>query len=226
MDQQIIAAKKLLENSDAVLISASNGLSIAEGYNIFADDDNFRKYFNDFKALFGIQSLIQGAFAQIPESDHRIFMRQIHKYLIDDYQPTMIFQNLKKIIGEKEYFVLTSNADTHFQMNDFSDQSIWEIEGNFDGLDMNTTAWKNQKSRFDEFLKKYADKKVVQLELGIGANNQMIKAPLMEMVANNDKWSFVTLNMPDSINVPANIQAKSIALPGDVGTTFEKLLTR
>jgi len=48
----------------------------------------------------------------------------------------------------------------------------------------------------------------------------------MKIVADRDNWSFVTLNMSDSINVPADIQAKSIALPGDIGTTFKKLLTR
>jgi len=226
MDQQIIAARKLLDDSDAILISASNGLSIAEGYNIFANDDNFRKYFNNFKALFGVQNLIQGMFAQMPESDHQIFMRQVHQYLIDDYQPTTAFQNLKKILGKKEYFVVTSNADTHFQMNAFSEQRIWEVEGNVDGLEMNTPTWKDQKLRFEEFIKKNADKKIVQLELGIGANNQMIKASLMQLVGSHDNWSFVTLNMPNSINVPATIQPRSVALPGDIGKTFEKLLTR
>ena len=34
---------QIIKEADGILIGASNGLSIAEGYNIFADDDGFRK---------------------------------------------------------------------------------------------------------------------------------------------------------------------------------------
>ena len=33
-----------IKAADAVLIGASNGLSIAEGYNIFANDERFSEY--------------------------------------------------------------------------------------------------------------------------------------------------------------------------------------
>ncbi|WP_238333973.1 hypothetical protein [Companilactobacillus halodurans] len=183
MNQEIIKAKKMLDNSDAILISASNGLSIAEGYNIFADDENFRKYFNEFKSLYGISSLIQGVFAQIPQTDHQVFMHKVHQLMIDDYQPNQTFGNLKNILHQKDYFVVTSNADTHFQLNGFDPDKIFEVEGNFDGLEIKSVAWEKQQTRFEKFITDYKDKKVVQLELGIGANNKMIKLPLMSLVS-------------------------------------------
>ncbi|WP_246001318.1 hypothetical protein [Companilactobacillus musae] len=226
IEDKILQARELLEKSDGVLISASNGLSIAEGFNIFKDDKNFRKYFNEFKTLYGIGSLIQGVFAQLPESEHRIFMRRVHQYLIDDYQPTETFSNLKKIIGKKDYFVVTSNADTHFQLNEFDNDCIWEVEGNFDGLVENSLDWKKQKSNFQEFINNNEDKKVVQLELGIGANNRLIKQPLMNLVAQTNNWSFITLNMPSEINIAPEIANRSIALPGDINQTFQELLVK
>ena len=51
MKTEIKQAQAMIHNSDAILISASNGLSIAEGYNIFADDENFEKYFEHFRVL-------------------------------------------------------------------------------------------------------------------------------------------------------------------------------
>lgn len=48
MEQDIIRAKKAIEDADALLIGASNGLSIAEGYNIFADNEMFRSQFGVF----------------------------------------------------------------------------------------------------------------------------------------------------------------------------------
>lgn len=224
MNTQISEAKQLIDQSDALLISASNGLSIAEGYNIFADDDNFERYFGHFNILYGINSLIQGVFAQIPTPDHQEFMRKVHQYLIDDYQKTEIFAMLKQIINQKDYFVVTSNADTHFQLNGFDPQKIFEIEGNFDQLEMQSPQWQKQKERFDQFINEYADKKVVQLELGIGSRNKLIKQPLMKAISQLTSWNYVTLNMENEIMIAPEIKLRSIALPGDIETTFKDLL--
>lgn len=41
MNELIDKAKSALRSADAILIGASNGLSISEGYNIFADNEMF-----------------------------------------------------------------------------------------------------------------------------------------------------------------------------------------
>lgn len=224
MEKQIEQAGKLIGESDAILVSASNGLSISEGYNIFADDENFENYFNHFKIVYGISSLIQGVFAQLPAPDHQEFMRKVHQYLIEDYKPTETFQSLNKILKPKDYFILTSNADKHFQLNGFPDENIWEIEGNFDGLNMNSEAWNEQRNRFVEFAQKNKNKKILQLELGIGSKNKMIKAPLMDMVTDHPAWNYLTLNMPQEIYIDPKIEHQSVALPGNIDTTFKELL--
>lgn len=224
MKEQISHALKLIDSSDAIIISASNGLSISEGYNIFADDDNFENYFSHFKSVYGISSLIQGVFARLPVPDHQEFMRKVHQYLIDDYKSTSVFQDLKKLLSSKDYFIVTSNADKHFQLNGFSDKAILEIEGNFDGLTMNSKDWEEQQNRFIDFVQRNKKKKVVQLELGIGSKNKMIKEPLMDMVAKNPSWHYITLNMPQEIYIDTRIEAQSLALPGNINTTFTELL--
>ena len=47
MEQYEQIAEKIKE-ANGILIGASNGLSIAEGYNIFANDERFRSHFSDF----------------------------------------------------------------------------------------------------------------------------------------------------------------------------------
>lgn len=217
-------AQEMIKNSPAILIRASNGLSIAEGYNIFADDENFRKYFNEFKALYGINGLIQGVFAQIPEADHNVFMSKVRQYLIDDYQPTSVFADLKELVSGKDYFVVTSNADTHFQMNGFDEDKIFEVEGNFDGLEMKSSTWEKQQERFEKFVADHKNDNVLQLELGIGARNQMIKGPLMKLVADNPEWQYLTMNMPQEINVLPDIEDRAATLTGDIGANFQQLL--
>ena len=51
----------MLRTADAALISASNGLSISEGYNIFANNAAFQRYFGKFTQQYGITSILQGA---------------------------------------------------------------------------------------------------------------------------------------------------------------------
>lgn len=49
-----------INDADAVLIGASNGLSITEGLNLFADDAAFEGLFGDFKRKYGLQCILHG----------------------------------------------------------------------------------------------------------------------------------------------------------------------
>ena len=66
MDYQAIAEK--IKQADAVLIGASNGLSITEGLHIFADNKAFEDLFGDFKRNYGITYLLHGMTAHWPTS--------------------------------------------------------------------------------------------------------------------------------------------------------------
>lgn len=169
--------------------------------------------------------MIQGVFAQIPEADHNVFMSKVRQYLIDDYQPTSVFADLKELVSGKDYFVVTSNADTHFQMNGFDENKIFEVEGNFDGLEMKSSTWEKQQERFEKFVADHKSDDVLQLELGIGARNQMIKGPLMKLVADNPEWQYLTMNMPQKINVLPDIEDRAATLTGDIGANFQQLLS-
>ena len=224
MNTSIKKAATQLQRADAILISASNGLSIAEGYHIFADNDDFKKYFADFRTKYSINCLIRGVFAPLPPAEHERYMKTVHRYLIDDYHGSDIMKSLQKLIDDKPYFIVTSNADTHFQMNGFDEERIFEVEGNFDGMSEGSSQWKGQQERFQSFIEEYASKNLVVFELGIGAGNRLIKAPLMDLVAQCANWKFITLNLAQEINVPDRIESRSTALAGDISETFTALL--
>ncbi len=64
--------RKIVNEADGVLIGASNGLSIAEGYNLFADDSWFQKNMGDFRSRYGIHCIIQGmAFPYLSQEKNR-----------------------------------------------------------------------------------------------------------------------------------------------------------
>ena len=58
-----------IQEADALLIGASNGLSISEGYNIFADDLWFQENFGDFRGRYGIRNILQGLFFPYPQKN-------------------------------------------------------------------------------------------------------------------------------------------------------------
>lgn len=125
------AARKLLQ-ADSILAGASNGFSIAEGLHIFADNQALEDLFPDLKRKYGLRCLFQGMAAEWPSEEEKwgFWSRLVHHYY-GEYKETPVMAALKKIIGQKEYFILTSNGECHFEKAGFSPERIYEIEGNW-----------------------------------------------------------------------------------------------
>ncbi|MCR5258925.1 MAG: hypothetical protein K6E40_12310 [Desulfovibrio sp.] len=132
MMQNIAKAASAIAQADAVLVGASNGLSIAEGYRIFAHDERFCSCFADFEAKYGFTSLIQGCFQRFESEEEywAFFARQAWHYGLD-YRPSPVMRALKGILEDKAWFILTSNGDSHLEQSGFAEEQIFEIEGRF-----------------------------------------------------------------------------------------------
>lgn len=76
--------------------------------------------------------------------------------------------------------------------------------------------------RFQKFLQKYHEKRIVILELGIGWRNQLIKAPFMRLAEKEPYAVYITLNKGE-IYIPDEIAAKSYGLDGDMTEMLERL---
>ena len=179
--------------------------------------------------------------------------------------------DLKAIIGEKDYFVVTSNGECHFEMCGFDPEKIYEIEGNWltmqcasgchqklypvldlvekmaseeqDGkiplelvprcpecggpmkihmIGPNFIQPTAEKERLDTFLKKYQGKNLVILELGIGWRNQLIKAPLMRLTAQEPNAAYITINLGE-VYITEDIKEKSFGVNGYLDETLAAL---
>ena len=172
-------------------------------------------------------------------------------------------EDLKAIVGDKDYFIVTSNGECHFELCGFAPEKIYEIEGNWltmqcalpchdtrypsmevaeqlavaeqDGhvpaellphcpkcggpMDIHMAAGGRMipgtaaQEQFQNFLDTYHGKKLVVLELGIGWRNQLIKAPLMRLVAREPNAAYVTINLGE-VYIADNIKEKSFGLDG------------
>lgn len=106
MKELIEKACHALRQADAILIGASNGLSMAEGYNIFADNEMFRSQFGSFRQQFGIHSVLDGCFHNYPsETDRHEFLSRLVEYWVKDYRSSQVMDNLRAIIGGQLLFL-------------------------------------------------------------------------------------------------------------------------
>lgn len=125
----------LLHKADTIIIAASNGFDIADGYNQFACDEEFLRIFGDYYHTYHLRSIIQGLMARWPTDTERWhFLKRLIAYGYKDYRPSPTMRALKEIIAQKPYFIITCNCNGHFERSGFSAQALFETEGSFSRL--------------------------------------------------------------------------------------------
>ncbi len=93
-----------------------------------------------------------------------------------------------------------------------------------DGSFVQDKGWYRASSHYDAFIKKYIDRKVVYLELGVGYNTPgIIKYPFWKMTYTNPKATYICLNYEDPF-APKEIEQQSICVSGDTHEILQKLL--
>ena len=95
-------------------------------------DRNFIPDFGDLKRKYGISCIFQGMGARWPSEEEKwsFWSRLVHRYC-GEYRESRVMSDLKKLIGEKDYFIITSNGECHFEMCGFASEKIYEVEGNW-----------------------------------------------------------------------------------------------
>lgn len=78
------------------------------------------------------------------------------------------------------------------------------------------------RQRFQKFLNQYHEKQLVVLELGIGWRNQLIKAPLMRLVAREPNAAYITINLGE-VCIADSIKHKSFGLDGSLSEILSAL---
>lgn len=114
---QINRLKEKLEKADAVIIGAGAGLSTSAGFTY--SGERFNRYFSDFIAKYGFPDMYSGGFYPFETLNEHWAYWSRYIY-INRYQdaPKPVYENLLKLVKDKDYFVLTTNVDHCFQKAD------------------------------------------------------------------------------------------------------------
>ena len=81
--------------------------------------------------------------------------------------------------------------------------------------------WRRASAAYAEFLKDHRDKRIVFLELGVGANTPVIiKYPFWQEVYANDNAFYACINYSEAF-CPVEIEDRSVCIDGDIGEITE-----
>ena len=126
----MVKLKEKFHMADAVVIGAGAGLSTAAGFTY--NRERFEKYFSDFRKKYGIEDMYSGGFYpyQTPEEHWAYWSRYI---FVNRYQdaPKPVYENLLKLVADKDYFVITTNVDHCFQKAGFDKKRLFYTQGDY-----------------------------------------------------------------------------------------------
>ncbi len=128
--EKIKRLKQALDEADAVVIGAGAGLSTSAGLTY--SGERFEKHFGDFIKKYGIQDMYSGGFYpfQTLEEYWAWWSRHIYYNRYQD-APKPVYRDLLKLVGDKDYFVLTTNVDHQFQRAGFDKKRLFYMQGDY-----------------------------------------------------------------------------------------------
>lgn len=122
--------KEALETADTIVIGAGAGLSTSAGFTY--SGERFEAHFADFREKYGFTDMYSGAFYPYatPEEMWAFWSRNIYvnRYLDP---PKPVYENLLKLVTNKDYFVITTNVDHCFQKAGFDKKRLFYTQGDY-----------------------------------------------------------------------------------------------
>ena len=128
--EQIGKVRQALHEADAVVIGAGAGLSTSAGLTY--SGPRFQEHFGDFIQKYKIQDMYSGGFYPFEtlEEHWAWWSRQI---MINRYEkaPKPVYEELLKLVHDKDYFVLTTNVDHQFQLAGSDKERLFYTQGDY-----------------------------------------------------------------------------------------------
>lgn len=269
--------KYAILNSDAIVVGAGAGLSTSAGFTY--SGERFHRYFSDFIEKYGFSDMYTAGFYSFATEEEKWAYWSRHIYY-NRYVPAPkpVYENLLKLLKDKDYFVITTNVDHQFQKAGFDKQRLFYTQGDYGlfqcskpchqktydnekliirmiaeqknmripsslvprcpicgrKMDVNLRSdetfveddgWHAASKRYEDFINKHQDDKVLYLDLGCGSNTPIIfKVPFLKWTMQNINATYATINLGEAFTVE-QIKDRSIVIDADVNEVFNRLLS-
>ena len=119
-----------LQSADAIVVGAGAGLSTAAGFTY--SGERFEQHFADFIRQYGFTDMYTAGFYPFQTEEHYWAYWSRHIYY-NRYVPAPkpVYDNLLKLLKDKNYFVITTNVDHQFQKAGFDKQRLFYTQGDY-----------------------------------------------------------------------------------------------
>ena len=127
---QIERLRQALNAADTVIIGAGAGLSTSAGFTY--SGARFDRHFSDFAVKYGFSDMYTGGFYPYPTQEE--FWAYWSRYiLVNRYQdaPKPVYENLRRLVQGRDYFVITTNVDHCFQKAGFDKRRLFYTQGDY-----------------------------------------------------------------------------------------------
>lgn len=124
-------AKQLITEADVVVVAAGNGMAKVEGLDLLGQSsfaDNFPAIAKKYHVA-SIGDALDQEFSSW--SDQWLFWSELIKKYSLDYQPSQTMKNLRKLIGQRKYFIATATFGHFFENAGFNENRVFNIFGDW-----------------------------------------------------------------------------------------------
>ncbi len=127
---QIATLKANLAKADAIVVGAGAGLSTSAGLNY--GGARFQKNFPDFIEKYNLTDMYSAGFYPFASVEEfwAYWSRHIYHNRYEDFD-TYVYDTLLSIVKEKEFFVITTNADHLFLRASFPKERLFYTQGDY-----------------------------------------------------------------------------------------------
>ena len=231
---RILKAKQAIKQADYIIIGAGAGLSTAAG--LLYSGEKFQRDFKEFIEKYHFEDLYSASFYDFKTQEEKwAFFAKMIKINRYNEKPLKLYQELYKIVKDKEYFVLSTNVDGQFYNSGFDRKKVFEIQGDYAYLQCENACHNklyNNKELVEKWLQNTKDCKI--------PSNLVMKCPVcggnMDMNLRKDanfiqdeNWYEMSQRYEEFLN---KIQNKNVVLleigvgfntPGIIRFPFEQM---
>ena len=127
---EIEKLRKALQSADAIIVGAGAGLSTAAGFTY--SGERFQQHFADFIRQYGFTDMYSAGFYPFPTKEEKWAYWSRHIYY-NRYVPAPkpVYDNLLKLLKDKDHFVITTNVDHQFQKAGFDKKRLFYTQGDY-----------------------------------------------------------------------------------------------
>jgi NAD-dependent SIR2 family protein deacetylase len=127
---EIEKLQEALRETDAIVVGAGAGLSTSAGFTY--SGERFERHFADFIGKYGFTDMYSAGFYPFPtEEEHWAYWSRHIYYNRYVPAPKPIYDNLLKLLKDKDYFVITTNVDHQFQKAGFDKKRLFYTQGDY-----------------------------------------------------------------------------------------------